>query len=305
MKCLVTGAGGFIGSQLCKALLKKGHQVIGFDHLGQHPQKWKNLSDLNIKIFNGDIGEPTDLYPLTQFHYDVIFNLAADSNTLADDPDSIYKTNVQGLRNVIALTKTNANGGILVHASSAATYGKKEGVFKETETQIPANLYGWTKKQNDIEIMSTVDIPIIGLKYFNVYGPGEELKDNMMSVIGQKINQALAGEAVTLFKGGEQRRDWIYIDDVVEMTIMAAKAKTAGVFNCGTGQASSFNDIIECIKSQLNGEYDGEVEWIDNPYEDSYQNHTQADMSQFKEHIGDHKCLTLEEGIRKYIDAKR
>jgi ADP-L-glycero-D-manno-heptose 6-epimerase len=310
MKCLVTGAAGFIGSSLCRELLKRNHQVIAFDNFSDE-NKWKTLADLNIKIFHGSIDDAQSLAPLALYQFDVIFNEAACSDTLERNGNKIYQHNIAGLRNIIALGKATCKDGVVVHASSAATYGKQDTIFKENELQTPVNLYGWSKKQNDLDIMSSVDYPVIGLKYFNVYGPGEEYKEHMMSVVGQKIHEARSTGAVKLFEGdgvtyknGEQKRDWIYIDDVVEMTIMAAKAKTPGVFNCGTGEARTFLEIRDLIAKEL-GDLPLEIEWISNPHEDTYQNYTQADMTQFKEHIGEHKCLTLEEGIRKYINATR
>jgi len=316
MKCLVTGAAGFIGSNLCRELIRRGHSVIAFDKL-LHAEQWNNIKDLAIPFFYGDISKADDLAQISRYEYDVIFNLAAISDTLEDSIKNVMSSNVKGFRNIIQLARQCAPKGGIVHASSAATYGQDIKIpFKETQEQIPVNLYAWSKKQNDIDIMGTVDYPIIGLKYFNVYGPGENYKKHMKSVIGQKIDEALANKPIRLFgagglaledeSNGSEQRDWIYIDDAVNMTIMAAKAvlkKVAGVFNCGTGRARTFNEVFESI--QYNVENELEIQWINNVYRERYQDYTQADMTNFYEHIGEYEPLPIEEGIKRYIDAEK
>ena len=300
MKCLVTGAAGFIGANLCRELVKRGHSVVAFDNFLSN-ESWQNLADLNIPVYCGDIGNNQDVSALSRYEYNVIFHQAAISNTLEMDVQKIFHTNVEGFRNIVAFGRQWAKSG-LVYASSASTYGKKSGICSEGDTQEPLNPYAWTKKLNDIDAMTTVDYPVIGLKYFNVYGPGEEHKGHMQSVIGQKITQALNNEEITLFKHGKQYRDWIYIDDVVEANIKASKALlngVAGVFNCGTGNAHSFIEIYESIKDKVDDVQ--AVKWIDNPYEEQYQDHTEADITNFKEHIGDLDYTSLDQGIKKYV----
>jgi len=300
VKCLVTGAAGFIGANLCKELVKRGHSVVAFDNF-LSDETWQNLADLNIPVYCGDIGNNQDVSNLSRYEYNVIFHQAAISNTLEMDIQKLFHANVEGFRNIAAFGRQAAKGGI-VYASSASTYGKKSGACTETDIQIPLNPYAWTKKLNDIDAMTSIGYPIIGLKYFNVYGPGEEYKEHMQSVIGQKITQALNNEEITLFKHGKQYRDWIYIDDVVEANMMASKALlngVAGIFNCGTGNPHSFIEIYESIKDKVDDIQ--AVKWIDNPYEEQYQDHTEADITNFKEHIGDLDYTSLDQGIKKYV----
>ena len=190
---------------------------------------------------------------------------------------------------------------MLIYASSAGTYGNSPAPNSLGVGEVPENIYGYSKLQMDVFARKILErdsqTPLIGLRYFNVYGEREFYKGKTASMILQLGLQALEHKKVRLFKHGEQLRDFVYIKDVIQANVKAIEARASGVYNVGAGVARSFNDIVEILKKHLG---DFEVEYIDNPYA-FYQNHTQADISLSEEFLSYTPRFSLEQGIESYI----
>jgi ADP-L-glycero-D-manno-heptose 6-epimerase len=191
----------------------------------------------------------------------------------------------------------------VVYASSAATYGVCSGIQHEDQPPAPANVYAFSKVQLDNlareHATKNPSWRIVGLRYFNVYGPREVHKKAAASMIYQLYLQMKAGRRPRVFRSGEQRRDFVYVKDVVSLTIRAATAPHSGVFNCGSGVAVSFNEVIaelnRCLGTSL------EPEYMDNPYAHFYQPHTQADMSRAAAELDFRPGWTPATGIADYV----
>ncbi len=171
--------------------------------------------------------------------------------------------------------------------------------MKEDQKLSPQNTYARSKSLMDEEATRYKDeIKIVGLRYFNVYGPRERYKKKAASMIYQLAQQMKANKNPRIFKYGEQSRDFIYVKDVVDATIRAMKAKGSGIVNVGTGITATFNRIIEILNQVLGTSF--EPEYFDNPYS-FYQNETRADTERAKELLGFEARYSIEEGIRDYI----
>jgi len=312
MKILITGGAGFIGSQIAKEISNRfpEYEITIFDKFNNRTKRengnfkyfgdYKNINELDVKIINGDLSNHNDIQKLLEFDFDVIFHQGAISDTTVLDQEEVLKTNTISFRHFIEYCRNNNKR--LIYASSAGTYGNSISPNVIGSGEIPENIYGFSKLQMDKISRKYLDqednLSIVGLRYFNVYGPGELYKRKTSSMILQLAKQAIEHKKVRLFKFGEQSRDFVYIKDVVNANILAMNAKS-GIYNIGSGVSRSFNDIVNILEKYLN--YKIAIEYIDNPF-DFYQNNTCADLSLSKSFLNYYPKYDLEKGIYDYLE---
>ena len=307
---LVTGGSGFIGSNIANFLQKEvpSAKIVIFDKFRSGDEEvellslghYQNIVDFNGTIVHGDITNNFDLQSLNNMKFDYIFHQAAISDTRINDQELVLKTNVNSFK--FFLEKAQKDNSVLVYASSAATYGSVAAPQREHVTS-PENIYGFSKKVMDQMAnnfcKSYPNLSIIGLRYFNAYGPCEEFKGRSSSMILQLAQQILSGKNPRLFYGSEQIfRDFIYIDDIVKSNILAAASGKNGVYNVGTGNARSFKDVLDILQIELKTNLD--VEYFLNPFT-NYQSHTEACTDLVSEDLGFVSDFTLEDGIAAYV----
>jgi ADP-L-glycero-D-manno-heptose 6-epimerase len=235
-------------------------------------------------------------------NFDAIFHEAAITDTTVMDQKAMMEQNVEAFKNLLNFA---ADNGIkkVIYASSAATYGNGPVPNVETQPTHPENVYGFSKAIMDNVARQFAednnDMTIIGLRYFNVYGPGEYFKGKMASMVFQLYNQMKQGKRPRVFKFGEQQRDFVYVKDIVKINLCALNnGKENGVYNAATGIPRDYNDIIKCLNKEMGTNL--EPEYIDNPYP-FFQLKTQADMTKSKEKLGYTPDYTLEAGIADYV----
>ena len=295
MKALVTGGAGFIGANLVFTLEKKGTKVVVLDDFSSGDYK-------NLVGFKGDVvAESVEEVNLKGFKdVDVIFHQAAITDTTIRNQKLMMQVNVEGFRRLLEFA---VRLGIpFIYASSAGTYGNIPGPQREEMAGHPANIYGFSKWICDNiarEYMQKTDTLIIGLRYFNVFGPKEAHKGKMASMIWQLANQMKDYQRPRIFKWGEQKRDQVYVKDVVQANLLALKAKRNAIVNIGSGQATTFNEIIRVLNKVLGTEL--EPEYIDNPYVGFYQDYTQADLTLAQKIIGYSPQWGFEEAVKDYM----
>jgi ADP-L-glycero-D-manno-heptose 6-epimerase len=309
---ILTGGAGFIGSNLLKELNKQQvSDIVIVDDI-DHPLKAENLVNSKYK----------EIVPINNFFewveqnknlsIDVIFHLGACSDTLEKDKNYLYENNVVYSQKLWQLAiKQNSK---FIYASSAATYGDGSLGFSDDHSLVPnlkpLNLYGESKQEFDLWVLKQLKTPPlwVGLKYFNVFGPGEAHKGRMASVIWHFINQLKNGEDLKLFgpshgfKAGEQKRDFIYVQDAVNMTIYAQQKKIpSGIYNVGTGIANTFNELASAIITIIGKK---KVEYIPFPKDliINYQAFTCADMTKFKRVNYLKKFLSITNGVGIYLN---
>lgn len=291
MRCLVTGGTGFIGSCLVRKLISLGHKVFITGRA--------NEQDTNIPCLSYTFH---DLNWKTISPIDIVFHQAAITNTTHKPDSDFYFVNVQCSK---TLFFDAARHGCrkFIYASSCAVYGNQKPPFHELEANelTPINPYGASKMLFDQWAISwaKVGLSVIGLRYSNVYGPiGESHKGESASMIYQLMCQMREGRP-RLFKWGEQERDFIHVDDCVHANLLAIETKGSGVFNIGAGKSTSFNRIVELLNKSMKTSLS--PEYIDNPFEGSYQNHTVCDLSQAKQFLGYEPQITVENGIEDCV----
>lgn len=300
---MVTGGAGFIGSNLALEVQRRSPEsrIVVLDD-------FRSGTFGNLRGFRGDVAavdvSRTGLErALVKGTPSVVFHLASIVDTTEDDEALMVHDNVEGFRQVLRFCA--AQGVPLVYASSAATYGISGERMREDMPARPANVYGFSKVILDNlarEAMEDTGLHIVGLRYFNVYGPNEEYKGAMSSMIYKLARQILAGERPRVFKHGEQQRDFVYVKDAVEATLAAAACPRSGIYNVGSGRARSFNDVIAILNKELGGKE--ETEYVDNPYP-FYQPFTEADLSAARAGLGYEPKWSLEEGIADYVRVLR
>ena len=296
-KYLVTGGAGFVGSNIAKTLEAQGHEVTVLDDFSKNGH-FKNLIGFKGDVITCDLWErvPHDMY------FDAIFHEAAITDTTVMDQKAMMEQNVEAFKNLLDFAAENEIKKV-IYASSAATYGNGPVPNVETQPTHPENVYGFSKVIMDNVARQFADdnndMTIIGLRYFNVYGPGEYHKGKMASMVYQLYNQMKAGQRPRVFKYGEQQRDFVYVKDIVKINLCAlTNGKETGVFNAATGIPRDYNAIIACLNKELGTNL--EPDYIDNPYP-FFQLKTQADITKSKEKLGYTPDYTLEQGIADYV----
>lgn len=316
-KILITGGAGFIGSNLA-FYFQADHpdaEVVVLDSFRSGETlsngnlksfgHFKNLIGFEGEVISGDINDEALLTSLKEeYHFDYIFHEAAISDTTALEQDLMIRTNVNAFKALLDIAvEHNAN---MVYASSGATYGNAPSP-QTVGRESPQNVYGFSKLMMDNiarEYMQTKQIGIVGLRYFNVYGPREYFKDKTASMVVQFGHQILDQKVPKLFEGSDAiLRDFIYIEDIVQANIKAMKPRENGVYNVGTGKARSFQSIVDILQKELG--IDLGCEYIPNPYIGSYQFHTEADIEPTRKGLDYAPRFELEDGIRAYVPEIR
>lgn len=294
---LVTGGAGFIGSNLALELESR-YPYANITVIDD----FRSSSFKNLLGFHGDVAAYNIAFKdwleiFTNRPLDVIFHLASITDTTVLDEKKMMFDNIEGFRNVLNLACQKKAS--VIYASSAAVYGNQDHLMQIEDGGHPNNVYGFSKWV--LENMARhycKEVQVVGLRYFNVFGPRETFKGSAASMIYQLAQQMIAGRRPRIFKYGEQKRDFIYVKDVVTATISALQAPSGAVMNIGTGQATSFNEVIAYLNEALGTNF--EPDYFDNPY-DFYQNFTQADMSATEKLIGFRCTYSPREGILDYV----
>ncbi len=294
MKILVTGGGGFIGSNLVLNLEKLGYEITVIDSFLSG--NIKNLEYFRGETIKADISTLDLNKKFVNQHFDVIVHLASITDTTFSDDQEMLRINVDGFKNVLNFAKVK--GAKLVYASSAGTYGRGKIPMQEDQAPEPLNAYALSKKMmDDLAKKEMENTIIVGLRYFNVYGPGEEYKGKSASMIYQLFQQIKAGKNPRIFKYGEQKRDFIYVKDLNEANLKGIKSEKSCIVNVGTGTANSFNQIIKILNHNLG--LNRECEYFDNPY-NFCQDETRADTVKAENCLGFKAKYNIEEGIKDY-----
>jgi ADP-L-glycero-D-manno-heptose 6-epimerase len=313
---LVTGGAGFIGSNVVAALNEAGRSDIVVNDMLGTDQKWRNLAKRQVT----DVVAPADLFRwLDGRKLDAVVHMGAISDTTATDADLVMENNFRCSMRL--LDWCTAAGVPFIYASSAATYGDGAQGFNDEwspdalQKLKPMNLYGWSKQLFDQAVserfMKKDRLPPqwAGLKFFNVFGPNEYHKGEMMSLVAKRFDDAKAGRAVRLFKShregvgdGEQRRDFIYVDDAVAVVRWLMETPSvSGIFNVGTGRARSFRDLISSLFRALGLE--PKIEYIDMPenIRGQYQYFTEAKVESLLRAGYNAGFTSLEDGVKSYV----
>ncbi len=303
MKIFVTGGTGFVGRNIVERLVSDGHDVtITSSGIGPHPPGvtkvlYRGFDGIDWKFIRGQ---------------DAVVHQFANNDTRCQDESEMFRANVDG---PMRMFKLAAEGGCrkFVYASSTAVYGAQPAPYLEEVTAVkPLNVYGQSKARFDefaMKFAADHQVKVIGFRYCNVYGPGETHKAKRMSMIGQLLRQMLKFRRPVIFKDGEQKRDWIYVKDVVQANVLALAAPGGEpwgrLYNLGSGTATTFNEIIRTINDALRQKMGLknalEPDYIDCPFAAEYQNFTQCDIERAKKELGLTIKYDLRAGVNEYL----
>ncbi|TCL66373.1 ADP-glyceromanno-heptose 6-epimerase [Rhizobium sp. BK251] len=314
---LITGAAGFIGSNIARSLAEDGAAVVACDWFGSD-DRWRNLAGVGLE----NIIRPQDLmsWLATSRRVEVIIHMGAISATTERDVDRIVSNNIRltlDLWDYCCRTET-----AFIYASSAATYGDGSQGFSNDDSEAglarlqPLTAYGWSKHVVDRRIAAdvararTVPRRWAGLKFFNVYGPRESHKLEMRSVVHKIWPSAAAGKPIRLFRSdnprypnGGQMRDFVHVDDCVHVVRRVLDSESiGGIFNVGTGQARSFRDLALAVFDAVG--QPPRIEYVDMPeaLRSRYQYFTQADITRLVSSSLAPNFKSLEDGVASYVD---
>ena len=318
MYYVVTGAAGFIGSRIVEALNRAGvSDIVAVDNL-QHADKMRNLVRLDIADFL-DKGEFLRRLDSFDGAVEALLHQGACSDTMESDGRYMMENNYRYSKTLLDWCQ---EGEVpLIYASSASVYGAGAEFREERSCERPLNVYGYSKFLFDQLVRRALpgkSAQIAGFRYFNVYGPNEAHKGRMASVAFHAYQQLISAGRVQLFEGsagygnGEQRRDFVYVDDVVEVNLWCLEHReVSGIFNCGTGRAQTFNQLAAATINAVQGtEFSarelaqrGQIEYVAFPagLKDRYQSFTEADLTRLRAagYPGDFRGV--EQGVRAYV----
>ena len=306
---VVTGAAGFIGSNIVKALNERGRSdVLVVDDL-RDGKKMFNLADCEIMDY---LDKDSFIESIADGGFDnrieVIFHQGACSSTTEWDGRFMMDNNYEYSKQLLHYCLQNKTQ--YIYASSASVYGGSSEFVENREVEKPLNAYAYSKFLFDqyVRRLDKTSSQVAGLRYFNVYGPREQHKGGMASVAFHFNNQIRENGICRLFKGhdgyqdGAQQRDFVFVDDVVKVNLwLWDNPQISDIFNCGTGRCQSFNDVAKAV---INYHNKGEIEYI--PFPDSlkgaYQSYTKADISKLREAGFNEPFKTVEQAIPEYMD---
>jgi ADP-L-glycero-D-manno-heptose 6-epimerase len=323
MKIVVTGAAGFIGANLVKALNERGERdIVAVDNL-QRAEKFHNLVDCDIADYIDKEDFRARLTAGTFGRIDAILHQGACSDTMETDGRYMMENNYR--YSLDLLDWCQAQKVPFLYASSAAVYGKGPAFREDPSAERPLNVYGYSKYLFDQVVrrrLADTTAPVVGLRYFNVYGPREAHKGRMASMAFHHFNQFREDGKVHLFEAshgyanGEQRRDFIHVDDVTQVNLHFLERSVSGVFNLGTGQAQAFNDVALSVVNTLRAHagmkvlalqqaVDGRlIEYIAFPdaLKGKYQAYTQADVTALRSAGYERPFQSVEKGTARYVE---
>ncbi len=305
---IVTGGAGFIGTNLVRSLLELEKKVLVVEELDKYTAKFENIKNLDVldcidhNVFLKDLknGKYKD-------NIEQIFHLGACSKTTEPDRDYIMDVNLNYSKKLLEFSSNEHID--MIYASSASVYGDGT-IFKEhPDNESSLNHYSESKLLFDNyvrENIKKIKSQIVGMRYFNVYGPYEQHKEVMSSVVFHFYHQIRKSGMLKLFKGshgydsGEQRRDFVFVKDTIDIKLWFMKNNVSGIFNVATGKSRSFNDVANSVISYFKS---GHIEYIDFPpgLEEQYQAFTEANMSFLHKSGFRGKSTELEKGIESYF----
>jgi len=301
LNLIVTGGAGFIGSNLVLALQAKFPKarltVIDDFRSGD----FKNLVGYRGDFVAQNLATLDWQDQFGEGKFDAIFHLASITDTTLHDQFIQVHDNVESFRRLLNFARPTRTR--IIYASSASTYGPASKASAESNGAAPANIYAFSKTIMDNiairEAKESLDWTIIGLRYFNVYGPREAHKGVPASMVYHLAQQMKAGQRPRIFKQGEQKRDFVYVKDVVEGSILALEPRESGIYNLGCGQARSFNELVDILNKCLGTKF--VADYIDNPHA-HYQNFTEADLDKVRSALGYQPQFPLEAGVKDYMN---
>lgn len=304
---VVTGATGFIGTNLIRGLNQAGEtNILAVCDLSDG-NKITNISDCYFVDYM-DKNEFIRAIKSNSLPYDIrtVFHQGACSSTMENNGQYMMENNFEYSKALLHYCL--AQGASFLYASSASIYGLSRATDETLDGYKPLNIYAFSKLLFDryVQTLNAPKSQVVGLRYFNVYGPYEQHKGKMASVAFHFFNQIKQHQVCSLFEGtngienGEQMRDFVYVEDVVKANLwLWQNPQISGVFNCGSGHARSFNDMANCLIDELGGE----IRYIPFPktLEQKYQSFTQADLTKLREVGYPYDFLSLEQGVKKYL----
>lgn len=306
---VVTGAAGFIGSNLVKALNQRGHSdVLAVDDLTDG-RKMFNLADCEIIDY---VDKEQFINAITGGEFDgkfsVVFHQGACSTTTEWDGRFMMENNYEYSKKLLHYCLNNKTQ--YIYASSASVYGGSSEFVESRAVEKPLNIYAYSKFLFDqyVRHIGKTESQVAGLRYFNVYGPREQHKGGMASVAFHFNNQIIANGTCCLFEGhdgyqdGGQQRDFIFVDDVVKVNLwLWDNPQTSDIFNCGTGRCQTFNDVANAV---INYHQKGQIEYIPFPeaLKGAYQSYTRADISKLRDAGYSEPFKTVEQAIPEYLN---
>ncbi|MGI8811467.1 MAG: ADP-glyceromanno-heptose 6-epimerase [Pyrinomonadaceae bacterium] len=308
-RIIVTGGAGFIGSALVWRLNELGHEDILVVDRMDETDKWKNLAPLKF----ADYIDADDFLDELDFHKDAdaVLHMGACSSTTETDADYMIRNNYQYTRELAEWSLANANR--FIYASSAATYGDGSAGMEDGTNQLnalrPLNVYGYSKQLFDqYAARNKMFDHIVGLKYFNVFGPNENHKGDMRSLVNKAFDEINATGMVGLFKSaspeykdGEFGRDFVYVKDAVDMTLHFLENDIGGLFNAGSGRVNTWNALAAAIFKAM--EREPNIQYIDMPehLRDRYQYRTEANLTRLRGAGYTAETTPLDESVADYV----